>query len=203
MKNLRPTKRAINPRVLASLLTVAALMNQAFLPASKATDVHKDWILKVQTEELQRQFDYKGSKLKNVAKVTVEFYHESDLGNVKPYEQVYYHNGKPIGMKRTGDLGIPAAQSVVIKVTHKGTVGSEEEKATANILWRLGLNVTHNHDALISTIVPLTSFDKIVQELEALGFRESESEGENANTAKALLALESEPSAKTQKLYFY
>lgn len=188
---------------VSAVVAALVLLNLQPPTVISADEVYKDWVLKVETEELPRQFRYQGSNLEKVAKVNVSYFHENDPKAIKPYERVYYHNGKPIGLERLGQLGLTPTQSVVIKVSHKAGSGSEEEKATANILWRLGLDVSHNHNALISTVLPLSSFDGIARELEAIGFRSSKVENEQANNAKSLLALESEPAGRSKKLFYY
>ncbi|MBY0551362.1 MAG: hypothetical protein K2W95_29040 [Candidatus Obscuribacterales bacterium] len=188
-------------KAMTCCLSLTSLLT---LPAMASDDVHKDWIVDVKTEEIKRQFDYRGSTLKTVAKLTVEFFHETDKDNVKPYQKIYYHDGKPIGMERTGDLNLPPTETVVIKVTPKrGTADSEENKGAADILWRLALSLSHNRSPLISTILPDASFNEISRELLRIGFSDSAAGPEKANKAKAMLALESETSGESKKVYFY
>lgn len=201
MKSVKKPKSLLKTRTVAALLAIATLLIQSQAKAEE--DPNKDWVLKVQTEALKQQFDYKESKLKDVSKVTVEYFHENEPNDIKPYERVYYNHGKPIGMQRTGKFGISPAEIVAIRLTHKANGSNEEDKAAANIIWRLALNTTNNRSQLISTFLPDSSFDGIVKELEALGFGPARFAQEQANNAKCILALESESSSQVKKLFYY
>jgi hypothetical protein len=184
---------------LSILLFIAGII----LPTTVLAQDNKDWILKVHTEELQRQFNYKGSKLEGIEKITVEYFHESNPADLKGFEKIYYKKGRPIGMERDGVFGVSPAEIVAIRVSDNGSASRDQLKSIANIVRRLALNTTLNHSQLISTILPIDCFDGVVQELEDVGFGPSRVGGEMANEAKAILGLESNPPAKKQKLYFY
>lgn len=186
--------------ILVSILSSVMALVQ---PPAVAEDIHRDWVVKVKTEELQRHFDYDGSGLRKIAKATVDYFHESNKDDVKPFERVYFNNGKPIGLERAGPLDLPAAQNTVIKVSTRNETSTEEHKAAANMLWRLSLNITHRRTSLISAILPEKSFDGIVQSLRDLQFTESSSGPDGTNRAKAALSLESEPAGRSQCMYYF
>lgn len=184
-------------------ITIASLMMQCAATAEDGANVDQDWVLSVKTEELQRHFDYDRSGLKKIAKATVEYYHESDKDNVRPYQRLYYNSGKPIGLERTGSLELPPAKTVVIKVNAKDDTSAEEQKATANILWRLSLSIAHQKCGLISATVPDKAFEEIAQELENLGFTPRQEGVDQRTQAKAKIGLQSEPPGKTKSLFYY
>ncbi len=63
-----------------------------------------DYTVNVKTETVQKQFQYKGSVLTKVTKATIEYYANSD-NQKKPYENVWFNDGHPIGLERLAGFG--------------------------------------------------------------------------------------------------
>ncbi len=202
MKNLNQINNLIKTALIASTLLTCVLM-----PAAMADDdkFQNDWLMKIQTEDLRNQFKYAGSTLTKVEKVTVKYSRkfEADQGKTRPYEYLWYHAGKPIGLERLGKLEMTRGESAAIQVVNKGEKGIEQDKAAANAILRMMLDAYHNSNPIISIRVPADCFDSVIGELRKLNCVDATHGADEEDHSKMSLSLQSEPKGMSQQLYFY
>jgi len=130
-----------------------------------------DWTVRIQTQRLDRQFNYGNSKLRNlIDRLDVDYYTGDDEGNNKAYESLWYFDGKPLGLERFGPFDIPKAEGICIKVEHAKTSPTREEcKDAANMILRMLLEAHVNQSAVITIKVPQQTFDQVVAQLQIQG----------------------------------
>jgi len=164
-----------------------------------------DWTIELDTKVLERQFQYKNSTLKNIEKVTVQYYPIKDDSQMKAYEYLWFNGGKALGMEKQRKLEIPQGEGVAIKVKHaNATATAEEKKATANAILRVALDSLLNKNPVNLVEIPASSFVDVANELQNHGMME---EPENANDfgggfkPNLTLYLYSEPAGQKMTLY--
>ena len=165
-------------------------------PLAKADDqVDKpyDWVIQIQTRRLERQFEYKNSKLNPIEKLEVLWYPTKDENKKTEYQYMYYHDGKPYGLEKLHKLDIDAGDGVAIEVKHKDNNPSEaEKKDAANAIFRLALDSYLHKNPLVAVKVPIDSFNAISDRLIEFGFHDSKDDGDQIdqqNTFKASMTI--------------
>jgi hypothetical protein len=165
-----------------------------------------DWTIRIQTQKLQRQFDYKTSRLNNVDRLDVDYYvRDNDQANYA-YESFWYNDGKPLGLERFNPFAIPRGQGVCIKVTHSTTQPTDAElRSAANAIMRIWLESQVNQDAIIAVKIPQQSYNAIVNYLQSPnnGCVPAAQSDPDQNSAHGLeLYVESYPSGQSQTLEY-
>ncbi len=192
------SSRKVGLRVLlfAAIMSFTTSIASNF---SASANEPTEWTITVETEQLQRQFAYKGSNLSPVAKVVVKYSKNSEH-DPKAFETLWYHNGNPIGMERSGKYGVNRGDLTYIQVLQKGRT-EEENKAAAFTLMRLGLTTYLNLNPVATITVPAASLDAICDEMR---HRKCEDLTNRADEAVhgILFNMESEPSGAEKKLVF-
>lgn len=172
----RYRKYVVLPAVAGMLLTFAPLHGQA----EDHVDLPYDWVMKVETQQLKRQFEYKGSTLNPVEKLEVSWHPTKDENKVTKYEYLYYHEGRPFGMEKLRRLDMAQGEGLAIEIKHKDGDGTEaEKKGAANAAFRLALDAYLNKNPLAAVKVPIASFDVVSNQLISLGFHDAQNEGGN------------------------
>ncbi len=145
------------------------LTNIVFVNSSFAEDRITrpfDWVVEIETKELAKQFEYTGSHLKPIVKTHIVFYATVDEADKKSYEDIWYHNGKPCGLERLGNLTIRPGDGIAIKIKHKTDSPTEGEyKAAANAILRIILDANLNHNSVAIVTLPDGSYSPIISEL--------------------------------------
>ncbi len=172
-------------------------------PASSSININLnyDWVIRVETTALQRMFQYKGSALSPVTKLSLVYYPVANPDKPKPYELVWYHNGKPLGMERLGVLGLAQAEGTAIKIVNKGKPGIEEDKASASIILRLMLDTYLNRNPVVLIIVPDDSYTGIIRELKAQGAKTGAPDPNSPEMRLFTMVLQSESAGTKEILY--
>lgn len=169
------------PAIASSLLSFipqhAIADNQVALPY--------DFVVQVETTQLKRQFEYQGSTLNPVEKLEIVWYPTKDKDNKTKYQNMYYHDGKPLGMEKLHKMDIEQGEGVAIEIKHKDNNASEaEKKDAANAAFRLALDLYLNKNPLAAVKVPVDSFESVSDRLQALGFHDSKNDGEGLDNAE-------------------
>lgn len=183
-------------KLLSVLLIIVGLAN-----AQSASAEQRRWAINVTTSELKQQFVYKNTVINPVAKIDVDYGEELKVR--RPFEAIYYYDGKPIGLERKGPFaGIGRGDLVSVRVTHKERGGAQESKAIANTILRLTLNATHNLNPIMSISVPRESFEQIIGELEKRNCLPTASDAEKVDGARLRFNIVSEPQGLSEHLYY-
>jgi hypothetical protein len=192
----------------ALALTIGTLSNpQAALASDSIGGLQSfDWVIQVQTEQVQDKFAYKACKLFPLDSVAVNYYSVVKPNDSVKYEKLWYHDGKPIGLERKHTLGIPQGDGVCIRIAlnKSGRLEQSENKAAANAIMRLWLDTQVNPSPLVIVKVPATSFTSIVDVLQR-DYHCSESTSkpnEQGSSNITKMRLESEPEGQSIKLQY-
>jgi hypothetical protein len=138
-------------------------------------DKMNDWIVSVDVSTMKRFLDYPTSGFKPVANVVVR-YRLVPRGNnrdVDPrpvrYEDIWYHNGTPIGLKRYHVFGIPKDKIGCISVKASSEM-YEHTRTIANTVVRLLLDIDLKSAVITDVIVPREIYDAIASDLGQFRF---------------------------------
>lgn len=171
-------------------LLFATIVTFALSASAKADDTRDDWIIRMQTESLERQFAYAGSKLNKVAKITIDYYAEKEPDKKTKYEMMWFSDGKPLGLERQNDLEIPAGNLTKIQVLNKKGTTPEIEKAIANAILRISLDAYLKRTPILSFKVPKESYDGIVAAMNNLNCVASKEKEDEADTSIMSFSIE-------------
>jgi hypothetical protein len=149
---------------MRSLALIAALTSLLLGSSFRAVDAQDavgqayDWTVKIETEQLDQQFDYEGSPFKHPTKLNISTYPQDNEKAASPYEKMWYHDGMPLGQDRTGKF-VQRGDVICIRVVgKKGSQQPAELKAAANAVMRLWLDAKANQNPLAVVRVPAASF---------------------------------------------
>lgn len=171
--------------------------------AEDKVDLPYDWVIKIETRQLQRQFDYKNSALNPVEKLEVSWHPSDKKDEITKYQYMWYHEGKPLGMEKFRKLDITEGEGVAIQIVHKDDSPSMAEKrAAANAALRLAVDTYLHRNPVAAIKVPLDSFDAVSNHLMILGFHDAKEDGggidfEPSVQSDMTLHLYSEPDGKS------
>lgn len=199
-------------RAVAAIITVASIASAIVLSASQSAkadlvDLPYDWVVQLETKPLKKQFEYAGSVFKPVDKVDVKYHPSKEQDNKTAYEQIWYHDGKPLGLERLHKFELPEGDGIAIEVKHKqGTSTSGEEKAAANAILRITLDAYLNKNPVALVRLPSDSFYDISAQLQQQGMMVApDSSGVDGFAtpveSSVTLFLVSEPEGIKQTLY--
>ncbi len=190
---------AFRTAIVLSIVTLAP-SQMTFADDSPFRD---DWIISMQAEKLQRQFNYRGSNLDKVAKITISYYKEDEPDKKMLYEMLWFNDGKPIGLERKSDFKIPAGKNSKIQVKNKKETSPETEKAVADAILRISLDAYRARTSIVSSKVPQESFQGIVDAMNKLNCVESQAGADEADDAKMSFPIETEKDGPSTILYYY
>lgn len=164
-------------------LLLTTIVTLALSVSAKADDTRDDWIVRMQTETLERQFTYTGSKLNRVAKITVDYFAEAEPDKKTKYQMMWFSDGKPIGLERQNELEIPAGNLTKIQIQNKKGTSEEIEKAIANAILRISLDAYVKRTPILSFKVPTDSYNGIVtamNDLNCVASKETEDQTDHS-----------------------
>lgn len=198
---MRPTMTIL---AFAAALT-STLCGAVNLPALSEDALFYDWTVNIQTQHLDRQFQYEGSTLKDkIDRLDVDIYYRDDKSTSTAYESLWYFEGKPLGLELFNKFFVKPGQGVCVSVTHRSnTPSAEEMNAAANAIMRIWVDSQLNQNAVIMVRVPQRSFSSIVSSLQRQGMVETPnvSPDQLKNIPKRLY-VESEPRGLEQRLNY-
>jgi hypothetical protein len=174
-------KRVAISAVILSLLFGLAfqLPMRADLKADLTDDYLKgeyDWAMFLNVQDVDHYLNYSGSKLHPLTKVRVYFntyQRRSQSGSgsatavtapAKLYEELWYYQGKPVGLRRRNQLNIAPDSSGAL-VVGQSDGAPEHSLALANALVRLALELQFQHIVTSVVMVPQETYDAITADL--------------------------------------
>jgi len=119
-------------------------------------------IMLLSAEEVPNYLDYRGSSLTPVVRVKVS-YREIDKNRnntEEKYEDLWYANGKPVGLVRYRPLALYRSQ-IMVRVDQQRLQECEID-AIANSIIRVYLDAALNDDTIYSCVVPDDSFHDVL-----------------------------------------
>lgn len=149
-----------------------------------------DDIIELKTERLPSYLDFDGSKLSPTIRVRSSYRTDTNKGKASSdikFEDIWYANGKPVGLKRFNRLAIKQYDRVGVFVSAKsGSMTEPEAIALANALVRVRLETSMNRNLLVTVRVPNEKLELLKAELEKQNFTPY---GRTDRPSKALIAL--------------
>ncbi len=169
---------------------------------SATTDGAPDFVIQAETGMTPRTFEHESFTLKSIVKSSVSFYPSNAKSDISAYENLWYHDGQPIGLERSSMLKIPADKNVGIKIVQSPCAGYDESRAAGNTILRLVLDILKNHDKVASVSVPSASYTNVLMELQRRRMSVMPPGEKAPEAAKIKFKLESESTGLTQEVYF-
>lgn len=163
-----------------------------------------DWAMFVDVHELKGYLQYPGSRLYPLTDVRVIYRplakgkRGADYVKAKVYEEFWYHNHIPVGLKRNEQLKIAPDKFGIIYVQPRDGEGDHLD-ATANAVVRIAADLWLNDVLLGYVVVPYNLFDQMVSELGRFNFSKSASINSGAQLT---IHLRSNPAGRDQ-IFFY
>lgn len=162
-----------------------------------------EWLIEAQTSMVPDQFEHKCFNLRDIVKTRVRFGRNLDPNSsAVGYEQMWFHDGRALGMERHNELSITPKSNVGIRISHSTCPSTAEAKAAANAILRLVLDVKLHGSNVPVVRVPSSTFTAVSQALQNRGGKVLDGGQEAPPGAKVVFKLESEPAGSRQVIYF-
>lgn len=135
------------------------------------------WAMYIDSRQVDHYLNYAGSKLHPLTKVRIRYRYFPHDGRVvdwpaKTYDELWYHDGTPIGLRRNAEIKLNTNDIGVI-IIGPADGAAKSNLATADALVRLLVNLQLQHGTVGSVVVPSDQYDSLVENLARYGFFES------------------------------
>lgn len=135
------------------------------------------WAMVLDLPDMRHYLSYPGAKLKPIAKVQVHFrsypheYNHPPLTNTL-YEELWYHNEVPIGLRRYNQISIPRQCDGAIIVCPGDGTSDELQRASAitDAIVRLVVDVQFRNALTGLVLVPSAEYDNVAEGLSRYRF---------------------------------
>jgi len=210
----------LQARVLSALsLALLLLVSLCPQPADAemaAPDFEKmmkrqyQWIFYCDMDVMPQYMNYKGSPESPIVRFVITFVRtNSFLSRNTPsntpikYEELWYHDGQTLGMKRYGDIypGPMEQGAIYFRAMHGTDSVCNYTKSVANAMVRLTMDTYMKRSIMAGAIVPIDCFDQISSDLGFFNFflMEVATGGIGENMS---LHLQSYPKGKDKYFYY-
>lgn len=189
------------------MLVIAALAGLVQFARSQDNYLQRyDWIIEAQMQELKGYVIYAGSTVRPIIKASITYKNTDAPSGSKPvkYEDLYFKGYEAIGCRRYHTLDLESGDGVAIRIKSKSqNVTLEQSSAAANAIVRLLLDSYLNGNSVVAVLLPRSSFERVVQNLQRANFYSAppSSPDEPVDTA-IILHLISEPPGSSQTMYY-
>lgn len=167
-----------------------------------------DWVITADTTTLKNYLNYQSSGLHPLSKVKVSYrltprFNRQRL-SFDPvwYEDLWYHECKPVGCRKVHVLGLDSGQQGAIYFRNSKEAVLNH-CAIANTTVRLLLDTGLKQAMLSSVIVPLECFDKVSSDLGQFNFFPYEIKPDTGISATMHIDLVSQPRSREMSLYYF
>lgn len=165
-----------------------------------------DYTICITTQQLERQFKFKGSQFEDkIDRLDVDVYDKDNEQNANSYKSFWYAEGKPLGLELFHPLAVERGHGVCVRVKHKTQSPTQAEmRAAANAILRLWVDARLNQSAVIVVKVPGDSFYTIVDDLRNQGMEVAPEvpNGADVNEPMTLLIESDSVGQKHQRLAY-
>lgn len=167
-----------------------------------------DWTVEIKTKPMPHFFEYSGSHLRGIEKLKVTYVHSADATDPDPqpkdYENLWYHDGKPLGLERHNKFDLTKGEGVSILVSHKQASATDAEcKAAANAILRLIVDSYLNKNAVVSVRCQPSSYERIKAYLEDQGCLENTSGNDQAIATAINIFFQNDSDANQYSNLYY
>lgn len=185
--------------------TLGLLLFAPMLAALMGTGASADeaeWTLLAKTQvRTASKPDTELCQLADKLRIDVSSFKNGAEKEQKPFEKLWYNNGKAVGLERNTALAIPSQQAVRIEIEGSPAPSLMEERACADAILRLVLSLLLNQNQVKNVVVPDVCFSTILQELNCRNGKMLAQGEQPPAEAKVVLNLESH-SGLRQTVYF-
>lgn len=166
-------------------------------------DRANDWVLFLDVFRLSRYLKYQESRLYPITNLRIAYRvipgpSSSDQPSTGLYEDLWYHDGVPVGCRRYCQLPVQANRIGSVVLRHLDGE-ADESRVVANAIVRLTLDLSLQESSATGFVVPLQLFDQIAQDLGSYGFL---AEPNIWTGPQISIRLVSSPPVKSQLYYF-
>ncbi len=189
-------------KAMFTTLVISAIAPLAVI-ATDAIDKPYDWTVEVKTEKMERHFEYEGSTLKPVSRANIRYYPMADEDNKIDYEDIWFHNGKALGLERKHKFELNEGDGIAIKVSHKtDSPDAEEIKAAADAISLVYLDSYLHRNPIVTVIVKNPVFHDISNALQEQHWEILPEVTDTALDAQVIMHLQSED-GETKQTFKY
>jgi hypothetical protein len=167
-----------------------------------------DWVITADTTVMKKFLEFPGSGLNPLTRVKVNYRLTPRFGREHAsydpvaYEELWYHECKPIGCRKTHSLDINWGQQGILHFRPGREIGNSH-CAIANAIVRLMLD-TGLRQAMVSGVyVPAEIFEQVKSDLGQFNFFPYEIQPETGIRATLHVFLLSQPSGREASLYYF
>lgn len=136
-----------------------------------------NWAMVLDLPSMQNYLNYPGTKLRPMAKVQVHFrsypheYNRPPSTNIL-YEELWYHNDVPIGLRRYNQISIPTQCDGAIVVCPGDAASDELQRASAitDAIVRLVVDAQFRNALTGLVLVPSADYDNVAEGLSRYKF---------------------------------
>jgi hypothetical protein len=167
-----------------------------------------DWVITADTTPMKNFLGYPGSGLHPVSKIKVNYRLTPRFGRERAsydpvaYEELWYHECKPIGCRKMHQLGLDAGQQGVIYFRPAKEVG-DNHCAVANAIVRLILDACLKQAMVGGVFVPAEIFDQVKSDLGQFNFFPYEIQPDTGIRATMHIFLQSQPTGREASLFYF
>lgn len=166
-----------------------------------------DWVINVDTTGMKDFLGYPGSGLHPVSKVKVSYRLTPRFGRERsfatvPYEELWYHECRPIGCRKINQLGLEAGEQGVIYFKPAKDVNANH-CAVANAAVRLILDAGLRRAMVGGVYIPAEIFDQVKSDLGQFNFFPYEIQPDTGIRATMHIFLQSQPKGRESSLFYF
>lgn len=166
-----------------------------------------DWVITADTTSMKDFLKYPGSGLHPVSKIKINYRLTPRFGRERSsetvsYEELWYHECKPIGCRKIHQLGLEAGEQGVIYFRPAKDVSSNH-CAVANAAVRLILDAGLRRAMVGGVYIPAEIFDQVKSDLGQFNFFPYEIQPDTGIHATMHIFLQSEPMGREASLFYF
>ncbi|MBS1955385.1 MAG: hypothetical protein JST89_14465 [Cyanobacteria bacterium SZAS-4] len=166
-----------------------------------------DWVITADTSGMKNFLNYPGSGLHPVSKVKVSYRLTPRFGRERSsetvtYEELWYHECRPIGCRKMHQLGLEAGEQGVIYFRPARDVG-DSHCAVANAMVRLILDAGLRRAMVGGVYIPAEIFDQVKSDLGQFNFFPYEIQPDTGIRATMHIFLQSQPAGREASLFYF
>lgn len=176
--------------------------------ADATMDKKFDWIITADTMSMKNFLNYPTSGLHPVSKVKINYRLTSRFDRQRDsyapvlYEELWYHDCRPIGCRKVNQLEIEAGQLGALHFKEAKDIYANH-CAVANVTARILLDAGLKQAMLSCVIVPAEIFDQVKSDLGQFNFFPYEIRPDTGIPATMNIYLTSQPKGREASLFYF
>lgn len=183
----------------------AAMAVEEIGPLPEKYEANADWVLNLSIKPRSDYLKFPKSPISPLVNVEVSYKvrnGEGNWGKTRIYETLWYHDGKPKGLRRHEKLTIGEDTHGVIRIKRTGEA-AQELKALTNAVLRLLPDVYLNKASLTVAMYPRDLCDRADSELSTFRFYRVKKTTGDIETLTLHVVSDTETSVGFDRYYYY